>query len=80
MTVRITAPALLLVLRLVTVEAQRLQVVPVQRNVRVVHVLRCQLGLVVHLISRNNQSFFRASLTQAADAVQVTVPAFPPWP
>ena len=73
-------PACPAVLLHVAAFAEQLEVVPVQRHVRVREVLRRQLHLVVHLIARDDQPLRPAPLTQAALTLLVRSSALDPWP
>ena len=64
----------------VAILTEQLEVVPVERYVRIVHVLRREFNLMMYLVASNDQTIRPASLTQAALAVSVGPLAFDPLP
>ncbi len=67
-------PALSCVVQLrMAVTTYELEVVPAERDIRVVNVLRAQVNLVMDDLTRSEASFGQASLTQSALALCVGV-------
>ena len=62
MPVRIAAPALRPVLRLVTFLAECHQVLMVQRYRRIIQILWCNVNLVVNMYRRHDQTLCQANL------------------
>ena len=60
--VRIAAPALCPVLLLVTFLTERHQVLMIQRDCRIIKIIRRQVNLMVNMHSRHNQTLCQANL------------------
>ena len=64
----------------VAILAEQLKIVEVERDLRVVDVLRCEVDLVVHLFAWSYQALCQASLTQPATVCLVCPRALDPRP
>jgi len=78
MSLIVSSPPDSSVLLKMAILAEKLKIVEVERDPRVVDVLRREVDLVVHLFARSYQAFCQASLTQPAPVCLIRPRALDP--